>query len=150
MFTPKTLKINLDADDPTQALVHDETSAVLNAKSIGTIVAGDYMDYVIRPATFSGTSSVVNSGSVRLSVGIGHYQYGTMARSGYFFTSQSYGWTGSINTNTASLTNVIDTLATDAFPAQFEVILTRTTGPSSGSQTTILQSDITIRQQVLR
>lgn len=149
MFTPKTLKINIDADDPTAALVFDETSNVLNSKFVGTIVAGDYMEYIIRPATTSGTSSVVDSSSVRLSVGIGRYDVGTMAKSGYFYTSQSYGWTGSLNTNTASLTNVLDALDEDTFSGQFEVVLTRTTGVASGSQTTILQSPITIRQQVL-
>lgn len=149
MFTPTTLIINLDADDPAESLVSDSTSNNLSSKQMKTIVAGDYMEYIIRPATTSGTSSAVNSSSVRLSVGIGRYDYGTMAKSGYFFTSQSYGWTGSLNTNTASLTGIMNGINEDTFNGQFEVVLTRTTGPASGSQSTILQRDIIIRQQVL-
>jgi streptogramin lyase len=146
-FTPKTLKINVDADDPAEALVVDNNN--LTAKSIGTIVAGDFLEYIITPTSLTGTSSLADSSSFNLQVGIGRYDVGVMARSSNFYTSQSYGWTGSLNTNTGSFTNVINASNADSYQANFEVVIIRKTGAASGSHTTILQSPITIRQQVI-
>jgi hypothetical protein len=147
MITPKTIYINVDADDPAEALVPSSTN--LQGKSIGTIVAGDFLEYTIVPVTANGTSSIAGSSDVKLQVGIGRYDVGTMCKSDYFYASASYGWTGSLNTNTGSFTSVVTSANSDAYSAQFEVQLTRTTGAASGSQITILQTPITIRQQIL-
>lgn len=147
MITPKTIYINVEADDPSEALVSSTTTTA--AKSIGTVVSGDYLDYIIIPVDANGVSAIAGSSEVRLNVAIGRYDVGVMARSGNFYQSASYGWTGSLNTNTGSFTTVVTNNNEATYEASFEVQLTRTSGSASGSQITILQTPIIIRQQIL-
>ena len=147
MITPKTLKINVEADDPSEALVVDYSN--LRGKSIGTIVSGDLLEYVIIPVDTVGTSSIAGSNTVKCQLAIGRYDVGLMASSSFLYASASYGWTGSINTNNNVFLNAVNATGEATFDANFEVEFTRTSGSVSGSKITILQSPITIRRQIL-
>jgi hypothetical protein len=147
MIKAQTLYINLDAQ-PQTALVYSTSN--LQPKSMGSIVAGDTLRYIIYAIDATGaTSSYSGNTAIRCNVGIGGLGDGALVYSTTPFVSSGSAWTGSINANTGSLLTQMGT--SDTFNAYLEVelVVTGSSASDSGSRYTILQAPITVRNQVI-
>jgi hypothetical protein len=146
MLKRQFLYINLDAQNPSTALV--KTPSVTAPVGFPTVVSGDTLHLVIVPVTNGAISTAAGDGEYSCSVAIGDLgEVPPYVFSTDFLPSASYGWTGSLNTNTASLLTPLGT--TDEIKTFFEVQLVKVVEPDSGSVSTILQAPLTIRNQVI-
>jgi hypothetical protein len=125
-----------------------KTPSVTSPVAFPTIVAGDTLHLVIVPVTNGATSVSAGDGEYSCSVAIGDLgEVPPYVFSTDFLPSASYGWTGSFNTDTASLLTPLGTI--DEIATYFEVQLVKVVEPDSGSVFTILQAPVTIRNQVI-
>jgi len=146
MLKRQFLYINLDGNSPATALV--KTPSVTSPVAFPTIVAGDTLHLVIIPVTNGAVSPFAGSGSYSCSVAIGDLgETPPYVCSAEFLPSASYGWTGSVSTNTGSLLTPLGT--TDEIRTYFEVQLVKVVEPDEGDVSTILQAPVTIRNQVI-
>jgi hypothetical protein len=146
MLKRNILFINLDGNSPTTALVKSPTTT--SPVAFPSIVAGDTLHLVIIPVTNGATSSFAGSGEYSCSVALGGLgEVPPYVFSADFLPSASYGWTGSLNTDTGSLLTPLGT--TDELKTFFEVQLVKVVEPNEGDVSTILQAPVTIRNQVI-
>jgi hypothetical protein len=146
MLKRQILYINLDGNSPTTALVKSPTTT--SPVAFPTIVAGDTLHFVVVPVTNAATSSFAGSGDYSCSVALGDLgEEPPYVYSAEFLPSASYGWTGSLDTNTGSLLTPLGTK--DEIRTYFEVQLVKVVEPNEGAVSTILQAPVTIKNQVI-
>jgi len=145
MIKTHVLYISLDGNNPQTALIKNPASTT--TYSFGSIVAGDNLSIHVIPCSNNATSSLAGNAEYSCSVAIGDLGETPYATSSFFQPSQSYAWTGSLNTNVDTLLTPLGT--TDTLSSFMEIQLLKVSGEFSGSASTILQAPITIRNQVI-
>jgi hypothetical protein len=147
MIKEKILYINVDSSAVNASLVRSRSNTTPVA--YGSVVAGDTLQLVIVPINGDGTiNSIAGDANYSLKVAIGGPGDGPLAMSTNFGISGSYGWTGSLNTDTGSLTTALGIL--DRVSSFFEVEITAGAAVAdSGSRYTIAQLPMTIYNQVI-
>jgi hypothetical protein len=142
----QTLYINVDATNPQTALVRSTTNT--QPYSLGSIVAGDTVRYTLVAVDGTGaTSSLSGNTNIMVRAALGGLGDGPIVYSTDFRATGS-AWTGSLNTATQSLYNQLGT--SDTINTFFEVVFIASGSLfDSGSHYTVLQTPVTVRNQVI-
>lgn len=143
----QSLYINVDSNNPQTALVQSATSN--SPKSLGSVVAGDTLRYVITAVDSNGVSAISGDPNIQVRVGIGGLGDGSPKVYSTNFVATGSQWSGSLNANTGSLTTHMGTEDTYNAYLEVELVVTGSTAPDSGSRYTVLQAPLKVLNQVI-